>query len=163
MVNFYTERTVRWEDGTVVLIDQRRLPNRLTYIRCTDHRQVADAIRQMNVRGAPAIGVAAAMGLALAAHNSRAKTKPELLAELDAARGELIKTRPTAANLAWGVDRIYRQASEAEGNIDSLKRIVIDEARRMGDEDVEINWTIGRNGSPLLEDGDTVLTHCKWS
>ncbi|MFQ6134576.1 MAG: hypothetical protein ACE5KU_02025 [Nitrososphaerales archaeon] len=162
MVDFYTERTVRWDDGTVVLIDQRRLPNRFAYIRCTDHTQVAKAIKDMNVRGAPAIGVAAAMGLALTAHNSRAETKWELLAELEAAGRELVETRPTAANLTWGVKRIYRRASEAEGDIGSLKKVVIDEAERMGDEDVEINREIGMNGSPLLKDGDTVLTHCKW-
>lgn len=162
MVNFYTERTVRWEDGTVVLIDQRGLPNSLTYIRCTDHKQVAEAIREMNVRGAPAIGVAAAMGLALTAHNSRAETKQELLAELESAGRELVETRPTAANLSWGVGRMYQRASEAGEDIISLKKMIIDEARRMGEEDVEANREIGRNGSPLLEDGDTVLTHCKW-
>ena len=75
MVNFYNERTVRWNDGTVILIDQRKLPNRFTHIHCTDHVQIAKAIRNMNVRGAPAIGVAAAMGLALTANNSKAKKR----------------------------------------------------------------------------------------
>ncbi|MEE9585527.1 MAG: hypothetical protein V3W09_01350 [Nitrososphaerales archaeon] len=163
MVNFYTERTVRWDDGAVVLIDQRKLPNRFTYIRCTDHTQIAKAIRDMNVRGAPAIGVAAALGLALTVQNSRAETKRELLVELETAGRELTETRPTAANLTWGVNRILRRASEAEGeDTASLKKTIIDEANRMGDEDVENNREIGRNGSHLLQDGDTVLTHCKW-
>jgi methylthioribose-1-phosphate isomerase len=162
IVDFFTERTVRWDNGTVVLIDQRRLPNRFTYITCTDHTQIAKTIRDMNVRGAPAIGVAAAMGLALTAHNSKAGTKHELLGELEEAGKELVETRPTAANLAWGVKRILLKASEAEGDIGHLKQTIIEEAERMGDEDVEINREIGRNGSPLLKDGDTVLTHCKW-
>ena len=162
MVNFYDERTVRWIDGSVVLIDQRRLPNRFTRIHCTDHVQVAKAIRNMNVRGAPAIGVAAAMGLALVANNSKAKTKLDLMNELEVAGKELTETRPTAANLSWGVKRIYNKALNADGNMDFLRQMIIKEAECMGDEDVANCKEIGRNGSSLLEDGDTVLTHCKW-
>lgn len=161
MVNFFTERTVRWEDSAVVLIDQRQLPNHLTYLRCTDHQQVAKAILDMNVRGAPAIGVAAAMGLALAANNSKAESKQQLLDEMQGARRDLVETRPTAVNLVWGVNRIYRRAFEAEGAVEVIKQIVVDEAQRMADEDVDVNRSIGRNGAPLLEDGDVVLTHCK--
>jgi len=162
MVNFYDERTVRWIDGSVVLIDQRRLPNRFTRIHCTDHVQVAKAIRNMNVRGAPAIGVAAAMGLALVANNSKAKTKLDLMNELEVAGKELTETRPTAANLSWGVKRIYNKALNADGNMDFLRQMIIKEAECMGEEDVANCKEIGRNGSSLLEDGDTVLTHCKW-
>ena len=162
MVNFYDERTVRWIDGSVVLIDQRRLPNRFTRIHCTDHVQVAKAIRNMNVRGAPAIGVAAAMGLALVANNSKAKTKLDLMNELEVAGKELTETRPTAANLSWGVKRIYNKALNADGNMDFLRQVIIKEAECMGEEDVANCKEIGRNGSSLLEDGDTVLTHCKW-
>jgi len=162
MVNFYDERTVRWIDGSVVLIDQRRLPNRFTRIHCTDHVQVAKAIRNMNVRGAPAIGVAAAMGLALVANNSKAKTKLDLMNELEVAGKELTETRPTAANLSWGVKRIYNKALNADGNMDFLRQMIIKEAECMGEEDVANCKEIGRNGSSLLEDGDIVLTHCKW-
>ena len=162
MVNFYDERTVRWTDGSVVLIDQRKLPNQFTHIHCTDHVQVAKAIRNMNVRGAPAIGVAAAMGLALVANNSKAKTKLDLMNELEVAGKELTETRPTAANLSWGVKRIYNKALNADGNMDFLRQMIIKEAECMGDEDVANCKEIGRNGSSLLEDGDTVLTHCKW-
>ena len=162
MVNFYDERTVRWIDGSVVLIDQRRLPNRFTRIHCTDHVQVAKAIRNMNVRGAPAIGVAAAMGLALVANNSKAKTKQDLMNELEVAGRELTETRPTAANLSWGVTRIYNKALNTDGNMDFLRQVIIKEAECMGEEDVANCKEIGRNGSNLLEDGDTVLTHCKW-
>ena len=162
MVNFYDERTVRWTDGSVVLIDQRKLPNQFTYIHCTDHVQVAKAIRNMNVRGAPAIGVAAAMGLALVANNSKAKTKLDLMTELEVAGRELTETRPTAANLSWGVTRIYNKALNTDGNMDFLRQVIIKEAECMGEEDVANCKEIGRNGSNLLEDGDTVLTHCKW-
>ena len=162
MVNFYNERTVRWNDGTVVLIDQRKLPNRFTHIHCTDHVQIAKAIRNMNVRGAPAIGVAAAMGLALTANNSKAKTKQDLMNELEVAGRELTETRPTAANLSWGVTRIYNKALNTDGNMDFLRQVIIKEAECMGEEDVANCKEIGRNGSNLLEDGDTVLTHCKW-
>ena len=162
MVNFYNERTVRWNDGTVILIDQRKLPNRFTHIHCTDHVQIAKAIRNMNVRGAPAIGVAAAMGLALTANNSKAKTKKDLMTELEVAGRELTETRPTAANLSWGVTRIYNKALNTDGNMDFLRQVIIKEAECMGEEDVANCKEIGRNGSNLLEDGDTVLTHCKW-
>lgn len=162
MLNFYKERTVKWEDGTVVLIDQSKLPNRFTYIQCINYTQVAKAISDMNVRGAPAIGVAAAMGLALTALNSKAKTKNELLLELDVAGKELAKTRPTAINLSWGINRIYSKALKTKGDMDSLKQTIIKEAKYMADEDVTICRKIGKNGSALLEDGNKVLTHCKW-
>jgi methylthioribose-1-phosphate isomerase len=160
LINFYTERTVRWEKGTVVLIDQRRLPSRLTYLRCTDHQQVAQAIRNMNIRGAPAIGVAAAMGLALAVHNSCSKTKEGLLIDLQSAYHDLLETRPTAANLRWGIERVCKKASEVRGDVDAVKQAVADEAIRMGEEDVKINRNIGRLGANLMDDGDVVLTHC---
>ena len=162
MVNFYDERTVKWIDGNVVLIDQLRLPNKFTYIRCTDYKQVVNAIKNMNVRVAPAIGVAAAMGLALTAYNSKAKTKKDLLIELETAGRELLETRPTAVNLSWGIKRIYNKALESKDNIDFLKKTIIREAECMGDEDVSICKEIGKNGSSLLQDGDIVLTHCKW-
>lgn len=162
MVNFYNERTVKWIDGNVVLIDQLRLPNKFTYIRCTDYKQVVNAIKNMNVRGAPAIGVSAAMGLALTAYNSKAKTKKDLLIELETAGRELLETRPTAVNLSWGIKRIYNKALESNDNIDFLKKTIIREAECMGDEDVSICKEIGKNGSSLLQDGDIVLTHCKW-
>lgn len=162
MVNFYNERTIKWINGTVILIDQQKLPNKFTHIRCTDYKQVVNAIKNMNVRGAPAIGVAAAMGLALTAYNSKAITKKDLLIELEVAGKELLETRPTAVNLSWGIKRIYDKALVSNGDINFLKQIIISEAECMGDEDVSICKEIGKNGSTLFEDGDTVLTHCKW-
>ena len=161
MVNFFIERTVRWKNSRVILIDQSKLPNKFSYIKCTDYRQVADCIKNMKIRGAPALGVAAAMGLALCAYSSKSMTKQDLLLELNKAGEVLIDTRPTAANLAWGVKRICKKASESIANIKSLKKIVINEAIKMGDEDVAINRRIGENGSILLSDFDRVLTHCK--
>jgi len=162
MTDFYKERTVKWEDGTVTLIDQMKLPNKFTYIHCKNHLQVAKSIKEMNIRGAPAIGVAAAMGLALVAYYSKTETKEELLEELKKASRDLLETRPTAVNLEWGLKKINDLASKFEGGIDSLKKSIIEEAKRMGDEDVEINKRMGNHGSVLLNDGDSVLTHCKW-
>jgi methylthioribose-1-phosphate isomerase len=162
MVNFFTEKTVRWDEGTVVLIDQMRLPNKLAYIKCQNHLEVANAIRRMNIRGAPAIGVAAAMGLALAARTSKAKSKQQLISELEASSRDLLETRPTAANISWGVNRILRKARGSADDLNSMRKDIVDEAKQMGEEDVKNNMEMGRNGSVLLEDGDTVLTHCKW-
>jgi methylthioribose-1-phosphate isomerase len=162
MSNFYHKRTVEWGDGKVILIDQKKLPNRLSYIECERHQQVAKSILEMNIRGAPAIGVAAAMGLALVAYYSKAETKKQLLEELRKAGQDFIETRPTAANLQWGINRIYDFAvNSKETEIEKLKQVIIDESKKMGDEDVKINKTIGKQGSKLINDGDTVLTHCK--
>ena len=162
MVDFYSEKTVRWDKGRVVMIDQRRLPLKLSYLRCTDYHQVAEAIRRMAVRGAPAIGVAAAMGLALVASHSRAGDKDRLLSELEEAGQILRGARPTAVNLSWAVQRVIGKARAALGGVDDVRKVVVNEAVAMADEDVPINRKIGRHGSALLEDGDVVLTHCKW-
>ncbi|MDG6898490.1 MAG: hypothetical protein JRN24_02000, partial [Nitrososphaerota archaeon] len=113
MEDFFTIRTVAWEDGAVKMIDQTALPGRLAYRTYTKPREVADAIKRMVVRGAPAIGVAAAMGVALAALQSKATTKEALMRELESAAAMLRATRPTAVNLAWGVQRVLRSAEEA--------------------------------------------------
>ena len=161
-MNFYSERVVRWDKGSVVMIDQTKLPHGLFYIRCTDYREIANLISRLVVRGAPAIGVAAAMGLALAAWNSRAEDKEEILLELDQAGQVLKSVRPTAANLVWAVHRVMEKAKCVSGGANDVRKTVVDEALTMADEDVEVNHSIGRHGSILLEDGDVVLTHCKW-
>tara|TARA_B100000315_G_scaffold37749_1_gene32380 strand:- start:658 stop:1011 length:354 start_codon:yes stop_codon:yes gene_type:complete len=116
----------------------------------------------MNVRGAPAIGVAAAMGLALTANNSKAKTKKDLMTELEVAGRELTETRPTAVNLSWAVKRIYNKVLKTDRDMDFLRQMIIKEAECMGEEDIANCKEIGRHGSSLLVDGDIVLTHCKW-
>lgn len=153
-------RTVEWRDGKVVMIDQTRLPNELAYVEYGDYRQVADAIRNLVVRGAPAIGVSGAFGLALAALRSRASTREGLLSDLREARRTLYETRPTAVNLVWGLDRIIGVADGCGGGADEIRRSVVEEARRMADADVEINRALGRNGAGLFGDNDTVMTHC---
>ena len=159
MDNFFSIRTVTWEGGAVRMIDQTALPAKLTYVRYTRPEQVADAIRSMVVRGAPAIGVAAAMGLALAAARSRATTRPDFMKEMEAAGALLRGTRPTAVNLFWGIDRVMKVAASAT-TVRGAKDAVSSEVKAMEEEDVEVNRRLGRNGADLIKSGDTVLTQC---
>ena len=162
-------RTIFWEDNLVKMIDQRRLPNALEILSCRTHIEVAHAITDMAIRGAPAIGAAAAFGLALAAQESSAQTPAALLADLQTASVFLKSARPTAVNLAWAVDRIMRSAKRrpepVEGSpdvarVDEIRKIVLSEAQRLADEDVEINLRMARHGADLIADGDTVIHHC---
>jgi len=153
-------RTIEWRDGTVVTIDQTKLPNITRFLRIKNCEELSSAIKEMKLRGAPLIGVAAAYGLALTAYHSKAKEKRELLRELENSADMLRKTRPTAVNLFWAVDRILKKAKEATGDVKSLVEVVVHEAQRMAEEDVEINRKIGEHGSKLINDGDVVLTHC---
>jgi methylthioribose-1-phosphate isomerase len=152
-------RTVEWVGNKVRMIDQTRLPYHFTHVTFTSHRQVARAIKEMVVRGAPAIGVAAAMGLALAANASRTRSRERFMRELIAAAQLLKQSRPTAWNLFWAVDRIMKIAETAEEPNEVADKIV-EGAKRMAEEDVEANRRIGEFGSVLLKDGDQVLTHC---
>jgi methylthioribose-1-phosphate isomerase len=153
-------RTVEWANDRVRMIDQTRLPYKFAYVSFKDYRQVAKAIRDMVVRGAPAIGVAAAMGIALAANSSRAKSREQLMKELEAAAGVLRQSRPTAWNLFWAIDRILNKARTTIGGASDVVAQVVDEARRMAEEDVTANRKIGEYGAALIDDGDCVLTHC---
>ena len=159
MTSFFTLRTVTWENGAVKMIDQTSLPTRLIFVSYTKPSEVADAIRTMTVRGAPAIGVAAAMGVALAAVRSNAGTKGELMKELNNAATLLRSTRPTAVNLFWGIDRLLSKA-EAATSTRMVRESVVSEVERMEDEDVEVNRRLGKVGAELVEDGDTILTQC---
>jgi methylthioribose-1-phosphate isomerase len=151
--------TVAWKDDSVVLIDQTKLPNKLVYVRCKDYKEVANAIKNLVVRGAPAIGITAALGLALAAIHSKAESLGQLLADLDIAMKILQSTRPTAVNLFWALKRIMHKANE-EKSIGEAKKAILNEALKMLKEDVEINKRIGRNGAKLFENGDVIMTHC---
>jgi methylthioribose-1-phosphate isomerase len=142
------------------MIDQTRIPYKFRYVAFKDYTQVAKAIRDMVVRGAPAIGVAAAMGLALAATSSHATTREQLVRELEVAADVLRRSRPTAWNLFWAIDRILGRAQAASGGPRDIATQVVNEALRMAEEDVEANRKIGEYGAELLEDGDCVLTHC---
>ena len=152
-------RTVEWKNNKVVMIDQTKLPNELVFVEYDDFNQVASAIKNLVVRGAPAIGVSGAFGLALAALQSNATTKEELLSYLENAKNILFETRPTAVNLAWGLEKIMNVAQSGE-TLDYIKELVISEAKKMAEEDIEINKTMGKNGSTLFDDNDTIMTHC---
>jgi len=154
-------RTVEWKNGVVRMIDQRELPRRLVVAEFSDYREVAKAIREMVVRGAPAIGAAAAFGLALAARKSPARTREELLADLEEAAEVLRATRPTAVNLSWAIERMLARARSLErGDVEEMARALEREAQAIADEDVETNRRMGAYGAELIEDGDNILTHC---
>jgi methylthioribose-1-phosphate isomerase len=142
-----------------MFIDQTKLPKKLVYVRCKNYKEVADVIRKLVVRGAPAIGVSAAFGLALAAQQSNAKTLPELMTDLNNASKVLQATRPTAVNLFWALERVMGKSMRAK-TIHEAKRAVLNEALKMSKEDIETNRKIGAHGLTLLNDGDIVLTHC---
>jgi methylthioribose-1-phosphate isomerase len=152
--------TVVWEDGVVVMIDQRRLPNEETFVRCRDHHEVATAITDMVIRGAPAIGVAAAFGLALGARNSTSEGGA-LREEWNDICAVLARTRPTAVNLFWAVERMRRRFDVlAEPGGDTLRTALLDEALAIQTEDVASCQRMGDLGAALLPDGARVLTHC---
>lgn len=153
-------RTIEWKNGTVILIDQTKLPNEIVWVKILDYINMASAIKEMKLRGAPLIGVAAAFGLALTAFHSKSKKRVDLLKELEKSAEVLRQTRPTAVNLFWAIDRIMKKAYETSGIKEELVKAVVNEAKIMADEDVEINRKMGKYGSSLIEDGDTVLTHC---
>lgn len=165
-------RTVFWEDQKLKMIDQRILPGRFEVVSYSDHKSVAQAITDMVVRGAPAIGAAAAFGLALAGFESASSSSRELVADLHAAASTLKAARPTAVNLAWAVDRVLSSLSQreiakhpegeagGEGDPDSLRQFVLNEAQRLADEDVEINKRMAEHGAALIDDGDTIIHHC---
>jgi methylthioribose-1-phosphate isomerase len=153
-------RMIKWQNGTVITPDQTKLPLQEVTLELKTVEQMAEAIKMLRVRGAPLLGAAAGFGVAIAAYNSKAKTPKQLLVELEAA-GVLIKSqRPTAVNLFWGVDRVLNKARSISGNVEELKTAVIDEAQKIADEDAAQNRAIGRNGSVLIDNGDTILTHC---
>ncbi len=159
MADFFTIRTVTWQDGRVKMIDQTALPTKFIFVAYTTPEQVATAIKTMVVRGAPAIGVAAAMGLALAAKRSKATKLAELGREMETSAALLRSTRPTAVNLFWGIDRVMKTA-QAASTVREAKESVYEEVKAMEEEDVETNRKMGRFGADLIEDGDTVLTQC---
>ena len=156
-------RTVEWKDNGVVMIDQTKLPNELVYVTYTDYNDVAQAIRTLVVRGAPAIGVSGAFGLALASLQSNAADIKSFLADLETARKILFETRPTAVNLKWGLDRIMSLANKKASEnvtIEQLRTLIIDEAKRIAEDDIATNKSMGNFGSELFSDQDTIMTHC---
>ena len=150
--------TIEWTDAGVVMIDQTRLPREERYVTCRTYEEVADAIRSMVIRGAPAIGVAAAMGIALGVKLSG---PANLDAQFEKICDTLARTRPTAVNLFWAIERMKRVYLESAGlPLPQLRTRLIGEAQQIRLEDIAINRAIGRNGAELVPDAKTVLTHC---
>ena len=148
--------TIEWAPEGVVMIDQTRLPRETAFVTCRTYVEVAEAIRGMIIRGAPAIGVAAAMGVALGVLKSK-----DPAAEMPLICETLAKTRPTAVNLFWAIDRMKRvYASIAHQDLEQIRERLVAEAQAIRKEDIAINEAIGRHGAPLVPDGKTVLTHC---
>jgi methylthioribose-1-phosphate isomerase len=162
-------RTVEYQDNSVRLIDQTRLPAELRYVVCHTSGEVADAIRGMRVRGAPAIGVAAAFGVALGAREYAGDRPAELLSHLEQVAASLRATRPTAVNLAWAVDRAMRLARDLASHatdwdgartVSAIREGLVDLAQAMADEDVAVNRQMGRLGAELVPERARILTHC---
>jgi methylthioribose-1-phosphate isomerase len=155
--------SIEWidESNTVRMIDQTILPHKLLFLEFKDYREVANSIKIMNIRGAPAIGVAAAMGMGLAALEFQYMDNATFKLYINQAADSIKATRPTAVNLFWAVDRIKRIVEKnPKKNPKELTKMMIEEAKLMWKEDIETNRAIGKQGAELLEDGDTVLTHC---
>lgn len=154
-------RPVYWENGAVMLIDQTRIPDEVTILSLTDYRDVVTAICTMQVRGAPAIGVTAALGMALAAQSICFSSAEEFLDKYEDIAAEFRVSRPTAVNLFWAIDRMLLAASD---NValppDQLRQALLDEALTITQEDIDINRRLGAYGGELIHDGDTILTHC---
>ena len=154
-------RTIEWKETGVVMLDQRLLPLQEVYQTCTGFQEVAEAIRAMVVRGAPAIGVAAAMGVAIGAKKATASTLEELDTEFERICGVIAGARPTAINLCWAVERmkgVYRRVRA--GGIEAVRAALVHEAQAIHDEDIRANRAMGRMGQSLIADGARVLTHC---
>ena len=152
--------TLRWSKDHFEMIDQRILPADFKYISYTDAASVADGIRDMVVRGAPAIGCAAAYGVALAALNLQDASSDEFNRGMEDAFEVLAQSRPTAINLFWAIDRMRLVMNSAQGSSKEIANILLDEAHEIKREDIEINRAMGKNGAELLDDGARVLTHC---
>ena len=152
-------KTVEWKDNSVIMIDQTKLPNTLEYVTYTDYNQIAEAIRTLVVRGAPAIGVSGAFGLALSSLQSGATKKDELISYMENAKKILFETRPTAVNLVWGLNKIMDIANKAN-TVNEIRNNVVESAKKMAEDDIQINMSIGKHGSELISDNDTIMTHC---
>ena len=153
-------RTIEWQDGTVITIDQTRLPHETVTLKIKAVEEMAEAIKNLRIRGAPLLGAAAAFGLAVTAFHSKANSKEKLVADLEKSAKILKSTRPTAVNLFWAVDRVLGKARDFSGTVEELKALVVQEAQRIADEDAEANRAMGENGAALINDGDVILTHC---
>ena len=153
-------KTIEWKKDRVRILDQRKLPHAVQYIDCRDASAVAKAIRTLAVRGAPAIGVAAALGVALGAQTIRSSQPKSFLESLEKVFQEMSQARPTAVNLFWALDRMRGTLVQNPNGVEELRKRLEWEALRIFEEDVEVNRRIGEHGKGLIKDGDRVITHC---
>jgi len=153
-------RSIEWKENKVIIVNQLKLPTEIEYIECITPERVVEAIKNMEIRGAPAIGAAAAYALALAAIRSNAKSRKELLKEIHEVAEKLKSTRPTAINLFWAINRVLKSAERAGESIEKIVMTIVDEAKKIAEEDIRANKLIGKYGAKLIEDGDCILTHC---
>jgi len=153
--------TVEWKDGAVRLLDQSRLPGVVEFLDCRDYQTVANAIRTLKVRGAPAIGVTAAMGVALGAQAVHATDYPTFAQAVLKICDDLASTRPTAVNLFWALERMKRKLESVGAQpVSTIKQVLTSESQAILEEDIALCKTMGRHGAELIQDGQTVLTHC---
>src|SRR5271170_3955501 len=154
-------QTLEWTDAGVRFIDQTKLPTEEVYVNCTTYQQVADVIRDMVVRGAPAIGVAAAMGIALGVQNSKAENGGDMKRDFDQVCDVIGKTRPTAVNLFWAIRRMQEKFERVRVRpLAQIKQDLIEESKRMHAEDIAANQAMGHHGATLMPSEGGVLTHC---
>ncbi|HUK57572.1 MAG TPA: S-methyl-5-thioribose-1-phosphate isomerase [Nitrospiria bacterium] len=152
---------IEWHHGIVRMLDQTRLPHEVVWVDCPDHQTVAKGIRELWVRGAPAIGVAAAMGYALGAQAIRAGSHDDFVRQLKPIHDTLAATRPTAVNLFWALNRMNAVVLlHRDKPVDEIKNRLVQEAKAIHEEDIRRNVAMGRHGAALIHDGDTILTHC---
>jgi len=154
-------KTIEWSKGKVVMLDQSQLPIEVVYKECDSYLTVAEGIRKLWIRGAPAIGIAAAMGIALAAQDIEADTFERFTSQLEPVYDIMLSTRPTAVNIQWAVGRLRKFLEKnRDHSIPKLKELLIEESRTILEEDIRINRAIGMWGAQFIHDGDTLLTHC---
>jgi methylthioribose-1-phosphate isomerase len=154
-------KTIEWKDDKVVMLDQSRLPNEVCYIETSSYLRLAEAIKKLEIRGAPAIGIAAAMGIALGAQEISAGDFDAFSEGLQPIFDTMLATRPTAVNIHWAVERVKRFIEQNKDEpIVKLKTLLVDEAKKILEEDIAINRAIGEYGARFIRDGDAILTHC---
>ena len=153
-------RMIQWQNGTVLTPDQTKLPLQEVTLQIKTVDQMCEAVKVLRVRGAPLLGAAAGFGVALAAFNSKATTREQILADLETAAEKIKSQRPTAVNLHWGADRVLNKAKSTQGKVTQIKNATIAEAQKIADEDAAQNLAIGKLGAELIRDGDNILTHC---
>jgi methylthioribose-1-phosphate isomerase len=152
--------SIEWKDDFIRILDQTRLPGEVSFIDCSDHRMVVSAISKMNIRGAPAIGIAAAMGISLGVQNICCRDRGDFLQQMDTICEEFSCSRPTAVNLNWAIKRLRDVAQNHSGSVEELKEAIKVEALKIWEVDIHINRTLGRLGETLVPDRSTILTHC---